>query len=159
MGEEDQEKTSFVTSQGLYCYKVMPFGLRNERVTYQRLVNHMFSHQIGRNVEVYIDDMPVKRKDEANHLDDLKETFSTVHKYNMKLNPAKCVFVVASGILGVPTRHRSKSRQVNTIIEVKSLKIVKEVQSLSGKVAALNRFVSWATDKCMPFFKVLKKVF
>ena len=97
MGEEDQEKTSFVTCQGLYCYKVMPFGLKNERVTYQRLVNHMFSHQIGRNVEVYIDDMPVKRKDEANHLDDLKETFSTVHKYNMKLNPTKCVFVVALG--------------------------------------------------------------
>ena len=57
----------------------------------------MFSHQIGRNVEVYIDDMLVKSKVEANHLDDLKETFSTLHKYNMKLNPVKCVFVVALG--------------------------------------------------------------
>ena len=97
MDEYDQEKTSFVTNQGLYCYKVMPFGLKNTRVTYQRLVNHMFFHQIGRNVKVYVDDMLVKGKDEANHLDCLKETFSTLHKYNMKLNLAKCVFAVASG--------------------------------------------------------------
>jgi len=97
MDEDDQEKTSFVTSQGLYCYKVMPFGLKNTGATYQRLVNRMFSHHIGRNVEVYIDDMLVKSKDEANHLDDLKETFSTLRKYHMKLNPAKCVFIVASG--------------------------------------------------------------
>ena len=67
----------------------MPFGLKNARATYQRLVNHMFFHQIGRNFEVYIDDMLMKSKDEANHLDDIKETFSTLRKYNTKLNPAK----------------------------------------------------------------------
>ena len=97
MDEEDQEKTLFVTSQGLYFYKVMPFGLKNAETTYQRLVNRMFSHQIRRNVEVYIDNMLVKSKDEANQLDDLKETFSTLSKYNMKLNPAKCVSTVALG--------------------------------------------------------------
>ena len=75
----------------------MSFGLKNVGVTYQRLVNRMFSHQIGRNVEVYVNDMLVKSKDEVNHLDDLKETFSTLCKYNMKLNPTKCVFAVASG--------------------------------------------------------------
>ena len=96
MDEDDQKKTSFITNQGLYCYKVMPFGLKNARATYQRLVNRMFSRQIGRNVEVYVDDMLVKIKDEAGHLDDLKETFSTLHKYNMKLNPAKCVFAITS---------------------------------------------------------------
>ena len=69
MDEDDQENTSFVTSQGLYSYKVMPFGLKNAGDTYQRLVNCMFFHQIGRNVEVYVDDMLVKSKDEANHLD------------------------------------------------------------------------------------------
>ena len=67
MDEEDQENTSFVTSQGLYYYKVMPFGLKNARAIYQRLVNRMFSHHIGRNVEVYVDDMLVKSKDKANH--------------------------------------------------------------------------------------------
>ena len=60
MDEVDQEKTSFVTSQGLFCYKVMPFGLKNVGVTYQRLVNYMFCSQIGRNMEVYVDDMLVK---------------------------------------------------------------------------------------------------
>ena len=75
----------------------MPFGLKNVGVTYQRLVNRMFSHQIGRNVEMYVDDMLVKSKDEANYLDDLKENFSTLRKYNMKLNLAKCVFAIASG--------------------------------------------------------------
>ena len=96
MDEYDQENTSFVTNQGLYCYKVMSFGLKNVGATYQRLVNCMFSHQIGKNVKVYIDDMLVTSKNEANHLNDLKETFSTLRKYNMKLKPAKCVFVVAS---------------------------------------------------------------
>ena len=60
MDEADQEKTSFVTSQGLFCYKVMPFGLKNAGATYQRLMNKMFTRQIGRNVEVYVDDMLVK---------------------------------------------------------------------------------------------------
>ena len=77
MAEEDQEKTTFITSQGLYCYKVMPFGLKNAGTTYQRLVNKMFSKWIERNMEVYVDDMLVKSKEELTHLDDLKETFAT----------------------------------------------------------------------------------
>ena len=76
--EEDQEKTAFITSQGLYYYKMMPFRLKNTGTTSQRLVNHMFYHQIGRNVEVYVDNMLVKSNDEANHLDDIKETFDTL---------------------------------------------------------------------------------
>ena len=78
MDEIDQEKTSFVTSQGLFCYKVMPFGLKNAGATYQRLVNHMFHPQIGRNVEVYVDDMLVKNQNEEIHPDDLQETFDTL---------------------------------------------------------------------------------
>ena len=77
MDKEDQEKTSFITSQGLLCYKVMPFGLKNAEATYQRLVNHMFRPQIGQNVEVYVDDMLVKSLDEKRHLDDVQETFDT----------------------------------------------------------------------------------
>ena len=78
MAEEDQEKTVFIISQGLYCYKVMPFGLKNAGATYYRLVNQMFEKQIGRNVEVYIDDMLIKSKEVEDHLDDLKETFNTL---------------------------------------------------------------------------------
>ena len=107
MDETNQEKTSFVTSQGLFCYKVMPFGLKNAGVTYQRLVNHMFHPQIGRNVEVYVDDMLVKSQDEGIHLDDLQETFDTLQQYNMKLNPSKCAFGVSSGkFLGYMVSHR-----------------------------------------------------
>ena len=96
MDEEDQEKIAFIASQGLYCYKVMPFGLKNARATYQRLVNQMFSKQIGKNVEVYIDGMLVKSKEEEDHLDNLRETFNTLRQYNMNLNPSKCAFGVSS---------------------------------------------------------------
>ena len=78
MEEADQEKTSFMTSQGLFCYKVMPFKLKNAGATYQRLMNKMFAHQIGRNVQVYVDDMLVKSLHEEDHLDNLRETFDTL---------------------------------------------------------------------------------
>ena len=78
MAEENQEKITFITSQGLYCYKVMPFGLKNAGATYQRLVNKMFSKQIDRNMEVYVDDMLIKSKEELAHVDNLKETFVTL---------------------------------------------------------------------------------
>ena len=97
MDEADKEKTSFITSQGLFCYKVMPFSLKNAGATYQRLVNYMFRPQIGRNVEAYVDDMLVKSLDEERHLDDLQETFDTLRRHQMKLNPNKCVFGVSLG--------------------------------------------------------------
>ena len=90
MHEADQEKTSFVTSQGLFCYKVMPFDLKNAGATYQRLMNKMFTQQIGRNIQVYVDDMLVKSQREEDHLEDLRETFNTLRSYNMKLNLGKC---------------------------------------------------------------------
>ena len=81
MNEEDQEKTAFVTSQGLYYYRDMPFGLKNAGATYQRLVNQMFGRQIEWNMEVYVDDMLVKSRKAYLHLDDLRETFNTLRKY------------------------------------------------------------------------------
>ena len=74
-------------SKGHYCYKVMPFGLKNAGATYQRLVNKMFSKQIGKNMEVYMDDMLVKSKEKLAYLDDLKEIFATLKQHKMKLNP------------------------------------------------------------------------
>ena len=163
MAEEDQEKTAFVTSQGLYCYKVMPFGLKNTGVTYQRLVNQIFKKQIGRNVEVYVDDMLVKSREKEDHLDDLRETFNTLRQYHMKLNPSKCAFGVSSGkFLGFIISQRgieANPEKVRAILEMSSPRTTKEVQSLTGRIAALNRFVSKVTDKCLPFFKTLKKAF
>ena len=163
MKEEDQEKTSFVTSQGLFCYNVMPFRLKNVGAKYQRLMNKMFTHQLGRNVQVYVDDMLVKSVCENNHLNDLQETFNTLQSYNMKLNPSKCVFgVTARKFLGFMVTQRAievNPEKVRAILELETPRTVKTVQSLNRKVAALNRFVSKATDKCLPFFRVLKKSF
>ena len=95
MDPSDQEKTSFVTGQGTYCYQVMPFGLKNVGATYQRLVNKMFQKQIGASMEVYIDEMlvnSVKAEIQVAHLD---ESFQVLKNYKMKLNPTKC----ASGVL------------------------------------------------------------
>ena len=101
LNEADQEKTSFVTNQGLFCYKVMPFGIKNSGATYQRLMNRMFTHQIGRNVQVFVDGRLVKSIREDDHLNDLQETFDILRSYNMKLNPNKCVFrVMARKFMG-----------------------------------------------------------
>ena len=163
MHEEDQEKTSFVTSQGLFCYKVMSFGLKNAGATYQRLMNKIFAHQIGRNVQVYVDDMLVKSLRENDHLNDLQETFDTLRSYNMKLNPSKCVFgVIAGKFLGFMVSQKGievNPEKVRAVLELEPSRTVKAVQSLNDKVAALNRFVSKATDKCLPFFCVLRKSF
>ena len=163
MDESDQEKTSFVTSQGLFCYKVMSFGLKNIGTTYQRLMNKMFANQIERNVQVYVDDMLVKSRREDDHLEDLKETFNTLRSYNMKLNPSKCAFGVTVGkFLGFIVFQRGIETNPDKIwakIEMAPLGNVKEVQRLNSKVAALNRFVSRAMDKCLPFFHTLKNSF
>ena len=131
MDEIDQEKTSFITSQCLFCYKVMPFGLKNVGATYQRLVNQMFHPQIGRNVEVYVDDMLIKSLDEEKHLDDLQETFDTLRRYNMKLNPSKCAFGVSSGkILGFMVSYRGIEKNPNkiqVILDMEPPRNIKEV--------------------------------
>ena len=131
MNKEDQEKIAFVTSHGLYYYRVWPFGLKNARATYQRLVNQMFCRQIRRNMEVYIDDMLVKRKRAELHLDDLRETFDTLRKYQMRLNPTKCVFRVSFGkFLGFMVSQRgieANLEKVKAILDMTSLRSVKEV--------------------------------
>ena len=123
----------------------------------------MFERQIGRNVEVYVDDMLIKSKEEEDHLDDFRETFNTLRQCSMKLNPSKCAFGVSLGkFLGFMVSRRgieANPEKVKAILEMSSPRTVKEVQSLTGRIAALNRFVSKATDKCLPFFKTLKKVF
>ena len=163
MDESDQEKTPFVTSQGLFYYKVMSFGLNNVVVTYQRLMNKMFVNQIGRNVQVYVNNMLVKSQKEEDHLEDLRETFNTLHSYNMKLNPSKCAFRVMAGkFLGFMVSQRgieANPDKIQAIIEMTAPRNIKEVQSLDGKIEALNRFVLRATNKCLPFFRTLKKSF
>ena len=140
---------------------VMPFGLKNPGATYHRLMNKMFAPQIGRNVQVYVNDMLVKSQREEDLLEDLRETFDTLRSYNMKLNPGKWAFEVTAGkFLRFMVSQRGievNPDKIRAILEMTPPRNVKEVQSLNGKVAALNRFVSRATEKCLPFFRTLKK--
>ena len=123
----------------------------------------MFNKQIGRNMEVYVDNMLVKSKEELANLDNLREMFATLKQYQMKLNPSKCVFGVALGkFLGFMVSQKGievNPEKVQAIINMASSRIVKEVQKLTRRITALNRFVSRTTDKCLPFFKTLKWAF
>nr|GEU43466.1 reverse transcriptase domain-containing protein [Tanacetum cinerariifolium] len=98
LAEADEEKTAFHTGQGVYCYTKMPFGLKNAGATYQRLMEKAFEGQVGRNIEVYIDDLVVKSHTEAEMVRDIEETFHTLRKVNMKLNPKKCSFGLGEGV-------------------------------------------------------------
>ncbi|CAL8994500.1 unnamed protein product [Prunus brigantina] len=127
MDPADSEHTAFITDRGLYCYNVMPFGLKNAGATYQRLVNRIFAQHIGSIMEVYVDDMLVKSRTAEGHLENLALMFR-------KANPEK----------------------IKAIIDMETPKTQKDIQSLTGRVAAFTRFISKATDKCVPFFKALK---
>ena len=158
MDPDDQEKTAFITEEGLYCYKVMPFGLKNAGATYQRLVNKVFANKIGHSMEVYVDDMLVKSPTIEQHITDLADTFASLRLYNMRLNPEKCTFGVEAGkFLGFMVSQRGieiNPEKIQAILEMTSPKSVKDIQRLAGRVAALNRFISRSADKCLSFFKI-----
>ena len=103
----DQEKIAFITPIGNYHYKVMPFGLKNVGSTYQRMMTRMFESQLGKNIEIYIDDMVVKSKMVSEHLGDLRAIFEILRMYKLRLNASKCSFGVGSGkFLGYMVTHR-----------------------------------------------------
>ena len=97
MHPRDESKTAFMTETSSYCYKVMPFGLKNARATYQRLMDKVLAPMLGRNVQAYVDDMVVTSHERGQHAVDLEELFATISKYHLKLNPEKCVFGVEAG--------------------------------------------------------------
>ncbi|XP_057465711.1 uncharacterized protein LOC130755326 [Actinidia eriantha] len=157
----DQEKTAFMTPRGVFCYKVMLFGLKNAGATYQRMVTKMFHHVLGRTMDAYIDDMVVKSKEETDHLRDLAEIFAILQKHKLRLNAAKCAFGMGSGkFLGHLVTRRgieANPEQIAAIDQITSPRNAKEVQKLTGLAAALNRFISKSSDKCLPFFRLLRK--
>ena len=112
-------------------------------------------------MEVYVDDMITKSKIPKEHVEHLEETFGLLKKYKIKLNPEKCAFGVESGkFLGFMVSHRgieTNPEKIQPIVQMRSPRNLKEMQSLTGKLAALNRFISKATDKCQPFFQVIRR--
>ncbi|GKD91339.1 reverse transcriptase domain-containing protein, partial [Tanacetum coccineum] len=132
--EEDEEKTAFHTSQGVYCYTKMSFGLKNVGATYQRLVDKAFKKQIRRNLEVYVDDLVIKSHTEQEILRDIEETFQTLRRINMKLNPKKCTFGAKEGMfLGHVVNMKGIKacpEKAKAVIKLKSLRTLKEVQKV-----------------------------
>ncbi|GAV72988.1 RVT_1 domain-containing protein/NMT domain-containing protein/NMT_C domain-containing protein/Lycopene_cycl domain-containing protein, partial [Cephalotus follicularis] len=130
------------------------------RATYQRLVNKIFESQIGRNMEVYVDDMLVKTPGGNPHIKDLGETFEVLRRYQMKLNPSKCTFGVSSGkFLGFMVSDRgieANPEKISAVQELRPPQTIRDVQMLSGRIAALSRFVSKSAERCLPFFRVLR---
>nr|GEV29447.1 reverse transcriptase domain-containing protein [Tanacetum cinerariifolium] len=161
LAEADEEKTTFHTGYGVYCYTKMPFGLKNTDAIYQRLMDKAFESQVGWNIEVYVDDLVVKSYTEAEMMRDIEETFRTLRKVNMKLNPKKCSFGLAEGVsLGyVITLEGIKPcpDKKAAVLQLPSPRTIKEVQSLNGKLASLNRFLSKSAEKSLPLFQTLKK--
>ncbi|XP_073286801.1 uncharacterized protein [Primulina huaijiensis] len=158
---EDQDKAIFITSGGTFCYVVMHFGLKNAGATYQRLMNHVFQKQIGWNIEVYVDDILIKTREVSCFIDDLAETFTTLKQYGIKLNPAKCIFGVRSGkFLGFLQTDRGievNPEKIKVIMDMTSPQSVRDVQKLTGRIAALSRFISRSAHQSYPFFQVLRK--
>nr|GEX62645.1 reverse transcriptase domain-containing protein [Tanacetum cinerariifolium] len=157
LAEVYEEKTAFQTRQGVYCYTKMPFGLKNAGAIYQRLMDKAFERQMGRNIEVYMDDLVVKSHTEAEMKRDIDETFRTLQKINMKLNPKKCSFGLAKGVfLGsviTPEGIKPCPDKTAAVLQLPLPQTVKEVQNLNGKLASLNRscLVPTWQDDCKNF--------
>jgi hypothetical protein len=139
----------------------MSFGLKNAGATYQRAIQTCLGKQIRVNAEAYVDDVVVKTKNPKTSIDDLKETFINLKAWKWKLNPNKCTFGVPSGqLLGFLVSHHgieASTKQIRAIIEMRPPQCIKDVQKLTGCMAALNRFISRLGEKGLPFFKLLKK--
>ena len=160
MHPPDAEKTSFITPYGLYCYNVMPFGLKNAGATYQRLVTKMFRPLLGNTMEVYIDDMLVKFKQRPDHAAHLQQIFDLIREYGMKLNPLKYAFGVSAGrFLGFMVTQRgieANPVQLKAILQSPAPSSKKGIQQLTDRLAALGRFISRFTDRLKPSFTTLR---
>ncbi|GJV11964.1 hypothetical protein Tco_1353505 [Tanacetum coccineum] len=151
----------FNTEHKLNEFKhIEPIKRKKRGAMYQKLIDRVFNNQISRNLEVHVDDMVIKSDSEEDMLVDIQETFNKLRAINMKLNPRKCSFGVAEGpFLGhIITKQGIKANpsKVKAISDLKPPKIVKEIQSLNEKLAALSLFLSKGADKALPFLKILK---
>ena len=139
----------------------MSFGLKNAGATYQRMMQKCLATQIGKNVQVYIDDVVITTKSESTLISDLRETFDNLNRFRIKLNPTKCSFGVPAGqLLGYLVSARgieANPEKIQAILTMKKPTKLKEVQQLAGRVAALSRFVARLGEKALPFYALMKK--
>ena len=139
----------------------MPFGLKNAGATYQRTMQKCLQDQLGQNVHAYVDDIAVMSKIGDNLFSDLQETFDNLRKFNMMLNPGKSIFGVPAGqLLGFIVSYRGievNPEKIKAILNISKPANLKDIQRLTGCVAAVSRFISCLGEKAMPLYKLLKK--
>nr|XP_027191080.1 uncharacterized protein LOC101494924 [Cicer arietinum] len=161
MAPEDMEKTTFITQWGTFCYKVMPFGLKNAGATYQRAMVTLFHDMMHKEIEVYVDDMIAKSRTEEDHVVNLQKLFERLRKFKLRLNPAKCTFGVRSGkLLGFIVSQKGievDPDKVRAIQEMPAPRTEKEVRGFLGRLNYIARFISHLTATCEPIFKLLRK--
>jgi hypothetical protein len=161
MSRQDRKHTTFVTVDGLYCYVVMPYSLKNALPTFVRAMSKTFGDLIRDIVEVYVDDIVVKTKRGSTLVEDLTLVFDKLRATRTKLNPDKCVFGVSVGkLLGFLVSHRGIEANLEKIKAIEAMRLparIKDVQKLTGSLAALSRFISRLAERALPFFKLLRK--
>jgi hypothetical protein len=161
MSREDWKHTTFVTVDGLYCYVVMPYGLKNTLPTFVRAMSKTFGDLIKDKVEVYVDDIIVKTKRRSTLVEDLTLVFDRLRATRTKLNPDMCVFGVSAGkLLGFLVSYRCIEAIPENIKAIEAMRPparIKDVQKLTGSLAALSRFISRLAKRALPFFKLLRK--
>jgi hypothetical protein len=159
MKGQDKASTSFITPFGTYCFVRMPEGLKNARSTFSRLTKRVLESHVGRNIFTYVDDIVVASKNKEDHLADLAETFANMGDVWLRLNPEKCVFGVHQGkILGYLVSHRgikASPTKIQAILSMAPPQSTRDVQRLTGRLAALNRFISKSIEWSLPFLKTL----
>ncbi|KAI0526805.1 hypothetical protein KFK09_002396 [Dendrobium nobile] len=161
MDPKDERNTAFRIPIGIFCYKVMPFVLKNAGATYQRAMSRIFDDLIHNQVECYIDDLVVKSKVKEAHLYDLRVVFERLRRYDLKKNPLKCAFGVTSGkFLGFVVRHRGieiDPAKIKAILDMPSPKSLTQLRSLQGRLAYIRRFISNLSGRCQPFSVIARK--
>ncbi|GKA79825.1 reverse transcriptase domain-containing protein [Tanacetum coccineum] len=149
MAERDKEKIAFFTREGVFYYKILPFSLKNTGATYQKLIDEVFSYQLGRNMEVHADDMVIKSNSEEEMLTDIKETFERLRLINLKLNPRKCSFsvkeVIFLGHLITKQGIKANPSKVKAIPDLKPPNPVDEIQNLNTE--KLHKWKNSLMDK------------
>jgi hypothetical protein len=157
MKEEDKASTSFITPFDTYCFVRMPEGLKNDGSTFSRLTKTVLESQVGRNIFTYADDIVVASKNKEDHLTDLAETFANMRDARLRLNPEKCVFGVRQGkILGYLVSHRgieANPTKIEAIINMTPPQSARDIQRLTGRLVALNRFISKSAERSLAFLK------
>jgi len=151
----DEKQTSFRTLLGVYCYTMMPFGLKNAGATYQRAMSTIFCDHLRKTVECYVDDIAIKSRDKNDHLRNLRTMFDIMRAHRLKMNPTKSFLGVSSGkFLGFIVTSKGihlDPDKVKDIQNLHPLKNLKELRGLQGRLAYIRRFIVNLSGCCQLF--------